>query len=111
MTTFGQKLKEYRLSRGLSQAALAKIINFSQSILCDWENEKSEPTASAIATVANYFQCSVDELLGREDYGTGNVVVQGAQLTEDEKQLLELYRTLPVRDKAELIGFAKGLAF
>lgn len=110
MTTFGQKLKEYRLSKGLSQAALAKIINFSQSILCDWENGKSEPTASAIATVANYFQCSVDELLGREDYGTGNVVIQGAQLSAFDERLLQVVHMLTLEDQYQVLGFAQALA-
>ena len=111
MTTFGQKLKELRTENKMSQQKVAKEINFSQSVLCDWENEKAEPTISAVIAIANYFHVSIDELLGREDYATGNVVITGTQLSEDEKQLVDLYRVLTLRDKAELIGFAKGLAY
>lgn len=111
MTLFGQKLRECRTERQLSQAALAKEINFSQSVLCDWENGKAEPTASAITSVADYFGISTDTLLGRENYATGNVEIVGVQLTSDEQQLVNLYRALPARDRAELVGFAKGLTY
>lgn len=111
MSTFGQRLKELRTEKRISQKQMATEINFSQSVLCDWENEKAEPTINAVIAVANYFKISIDDLVGREDYATGNVVVQGVALSVDEQQLIEIYRTLSIRDKAELIGFAKGLAY
>ncbi len=45
------------LETGISQSAIAK-----------WELEKTEPTASAIIILADYFDVSTDYLLGREDY-------------------------------------------
>lgn len=104
-------LKQKRIENNLKQRDIAEALQKTVTCICDWERGRTQPSIEDIVALANYFQCSVDELLGREDYGTGNVVVQGATLTEDEKQLLELYRALPIRDKAELVGFAKGLAF
>lgn len=105
------KLKELRENKQISMLQLAQAIGVSDAAISNWENKINEPKASYLLKLADYFQCSIDELLGREDYATGNVVIKGTQLSVDEQQLLELYRLLSVRDKAELIGFAKGLAY
>lgn len=65
MTTFGKKLRDLRTERGLSQKALSLEIHYAQSVICDWENGKSEPSASAILAVAEYFNVSCDILLGK----------------------------------------------
>lgn len=107
----GEKIKDLRDEHQLSQYQLALALQLPRYILSNIEQGRTEPNIDHLTKLADYFQCSIDELLGREDYGTGNVVVHGTQLSEDEKQLIDLYRQLPLRDKAELVGFAKGLAF
>ena len=67
MTEFGKRLKELRREKGISQQKLALEIVYSQSVVCDWENNRSEPTASAIVKVADYFEVSADYLLGRKE--------------------------------------------
>lgn len=67
MTTFGTKLKKLRQIQGLSQQKLALEIHYAQSVICDWENGKAEPSASAILAVSNYFNVSCDFLLGKDN--------------------------------------------
>lgn len=105
------KIKEFRIKKGINQKTLGEILNIGKGSISNWEVGRTEPSLECLIKLADYFQCTIDELLGREDYVTGDVVVQGTQLSADEQQLVELYRTLSIRDKAELIGFAKGLAF
>ncbi len=64
---FKERLKELRLSRNLSQMQLAKKLNISQSAIAKWELGKTEPTASAIITLANFFSETTDYILGLED--------------------------------------------
>ena len=61
---FGERLKELRIARGLSQMQLAKVLNISQSAIAKWELNKTEPTASAIILLAEYFGETTDYLLG-----------------------------------------------
>ena len=68
MTEFGNRLKELRMEKGISQKKLALDILYSQSVVCDWENGVSEPTATAIVKVADYFGVSTDFLLGRKEF-------------------------------------------
>ena len=61
---FSERLKELRLARGLSQMQLANALHISQSAIAKWELNKTEPTASAIILIAEYFGETTDYLLG-----------------------------------------------
>lgn len=65
---FSKRLKELRQEKGLSQMELAVTLGISQSAIAKWELEKTEPTASAIITLANFFAVSTDYLLGVAEY-------------------------------------------
>ena len=64
---FGKILKELRTEKQLSQQQLARLLNSSQSAIAKWELGKTEPTASAIVSVALFFDVSCDYLLGIRD--------------------------------------------
>ena len=64
---FKNRLKELRTVNNLSQMQLAMKTNLSQSAIAKWELGKTEPTASAIITLAKFFNESTDYLLGLED--------------------------------------------
>ena len=64
---FKERLKELRLSKNLSQMQLAIETNISQSAIAKWELGKTEPTASAIITLAQYFNETTDYLLGLDN--------------------------------------------
>ena len=61
---FKDRLKELRIQKGLSQMQLAVATNISQSAIAKWELGKTEPTASAIITLAKFFGESTDFILG-----------------------------------------------
>lgn len=64
---FAKRIKELRENKQLTQKELANHIGISQSVLCDYENEKSEPTANVICKLAIEFHVSADYLLGLEN--------------------------------------------
>ena len=61
----GDKIRELRLEHRMSQTELARAVHASQQAVTKWENGRSEPSSSAIADIANYFNVSSDYLLGR----------------------------------------------
>ena len=65
--SFGKILKDLRTERHLSQQQLADLLNISQSAIAKWELGKTEPTASAIVSVALFFDVRCDFLLGLKD--------------------------------------------
>ena len=64
---FGERLKELRQAHNLSQMELSKQTGLSQSAIAKWELDKTEPTASALITLSQFFEESVDYLLGLID--------------------------------------------
>ena len=63
---FGERLKELRAERKISQMDLAKATGISQSAIAKWELGKTEPVASALIKISQFFGESVDYLLGVE---------------------------------------------
>lgn len=68
MNQFAERLKELRTERNLGQVALAEKIGVSKGIISLWENGQREPTMQNLISLADYFACSVDYLVGRKDY-------------------------------------------
>ena len=64
---FKNRLKELRIANNLSQMQLAIKTGLSQSAIAKWELGKTEPTATAIITLAKFFNETTDYLLGQTD--------------------------------------------
>ena len=64
MKTFGEKIKELRKERGLTQPALAKELDVSNGMISNWENDVNEPGLSHIKNIAIFFDVSADFIVG-----------------------------------------------
>lgn len=64
---FEARLKQLRENKGLSQYAFANKLGLSQSAVGNWESGKRIPDAEMLCAIADYFEVSVDYLLGRSD--------------------------------------------
>ena len=62
--TFQEQLKELRKGNNLSQMDLSVATGISQSAIAKWELGKTESTATAIITLARFFDETADYLLG-----------------------------------------------
>ena len=63
---FATKIKELRISQGLSLKALGKAVGVSGVAIGRWERKTRIPTIETLILFANYFNVSTDYLLGRE---------------------------------------------
>ena len=64
LNKFKDNLKELRLEKKLGQVELAKAIGVSKGVISLWENGLREPTMSSLIILANFFNISIDELVG-----------------------------------------------
>ena len=66
---FPERLKELRMSAGLSQKQLAEALNWqlTDSAIGLWELNKRVPNLEAVMILAEYFGVSIDYLAGLED--------------------------------------------
>lgn len=85
-TVFGQRLKEMREEAGLSMLQLAKEIGVSDAAVCKWENGLAEPKITYLVRLAEYFDCTLDYLTGKED-GYASTPSKVTVLTADGKPI------------------------
>ncbi len=57
----GEKIKELRIEKGLSQKRLGQEIGVSQKAVDYWERGVNEPKASYIIALVNLFDITYDE--------------------------------------------------
>lgn len=61
------RLKELRKAKGMSQLKLAMDLNMNQNTISRYENGEREPGINELIRIADYFNVSVDYLVGRTD--------------------------------------------
>jgi len=65
---FNERLKELRLEKNMTQKQLADIFNVGRVSITDWETRGNEPSYQTLADLAKFFDVTVGQLLGVEDY-------------------------------------------
>ncbi|MBQ0099410.1 MAG: helix-turn-helix transcriptional regulator [Firmicutes bacterium] len=55
------------MEKNISQVELGKLVNMSKMAISHWESGHSEPSISQLILLSNYFNVSVDYLVGKEN--------------------------------------------
>ncbi|MBR6776364.1 MAG: helix-turn-helix transcriptional regulator [Clostridia bacterium] len=58
-----EKLREVRLSRGMSQVELAKQLGVTKQSVTNWENDNIQPSVDMLVKIAQCLSVSTDYLL------------------------------------------------
>ena len=103
------KIKELREEREISVDKLAKAIGVNPRTIFRWEAGEAELTHGNLISVADYFGCTTDYLLGRED-DVGNVSVINSNLSPKEEKLIVCYRSLTQDGKTAFLSMAENIA-
>lgn len=65
MATFGEKLKNARLNKGLKQSDVAEKLNCAPTSLTNWENDKVQPSLDVLSKLCEVYEISPLSLLDR----------------------------------------------
>lgn len=102
------RLKQLRLERGLLQSDIAKVIKKSERTVGFYETGERDMNTETLSTLADFFNVSIDYLLGKtnirniEDEFKFAYHKEMEGLTEDEiKEALEFYKVIKNRRKKE----------
>lgn len=63
----GDKIREIRLAKKMSQVELAKILDVTKQSVSNWENENIQPSIEMLSKIATVLSVSTDFLLSREE--------------------------------------------
>ena len=61
----GGKLYSLRMAKRMTQEQLAEVLSISPAAISKWERNLSTPSIEMLWALADYFDCSIDELVGR----------------------------------------------
>ena len=61
----GGKIYSLRMAKRMSQEQLAAVLNISPAAVSKWERNLSKPSVEMLWALADFFECSIDELVGR----------------------------------------------
>lgn len=61
----GGKIYSLRSAKRMSQEQLAAVLNISPAAVSKWERNQSNPSIEMLWVLADFFECSIDELVGR----------------------------------------------
>lgn len=67
----GSRIFELRMSKNLSQSALADMLDVSRQSVSKWETDSAVPDLDKLMKLCNVFEVTLDELTGRTDSMNG----------------------------------------
>ena len=94
-----KNLKLLRTKKGLSQQQLADIICTSQHSINKYENHNVEPDIDTLIAFADFFNTSVDYLIGNTDINRKIEPVHQYCLNDEEMSLIDGFRKLTKGEK------------
>ena len=107
---FANRLKRLRKELKLTQEQLSHELNIARSTISGYETERKEPDYDTLIYIANYFDVSIDYILGRtnvkkypveivkKDEAIDDIDNLSPESKEDLKRYLEL---LKIKDMQE----------
>ena len=90
--TIGGKIYSLRVAKGMTQEQLAAVLCVSPAAVSKWERNLTNPNIEMLWALADYFECSIDELVGREEKRLEKVGIYDSekmQLVAVAEELLE----------------------
>lgn len=97
----GERIKYLRDLHDLTQSELGRIAGVSDKAVSTWENGTAEPRMGAIQKLSDHFGVSKGWLIG--DSSLDDAEPELVVLDEEERRLLQLYRSLnPIGKKRAL---------
>ena len=91
MNKISERLKVLRLSSGLSQAKIAKLMGATQASVNRYENAQATPPIKVLRWYADFFDVSMDYIFARADMPQGKLYDNNPNIieamTEEDKEL------------------------
>ena len=101
---FGERLKEIRLARALTQQELGEAVGVSNRVIAYYEQDGAQPPGALLVDLARALGVTTDELLGVEQLRE-KVSAKQARL----RKRLQRVERLPTADQRAVLKFVDAL--
>lgn len=124
MSNLSNKVKAFRISKGMTQKQLADTLNVSQNAIYNWENGKRDIKIETLQKIADALEVPLYELLASSDIvsitNENDAIKAGAVLDQihaqkvasaiGEADINKYYSMLNSKGKQLAVDFVEGLA-
>ena len=110
--SFQKRLNELLEENQINYNILSSKTKIPVTTLSNYINRGSSPSITQLSILADFFNVSIDYLVGRED-DFGNITVPGQstdQLTKDERELLSCFNELGPFERDAILIQIKALS-
>lgn len=97
-----------RKEQNITLDKVATDLNSSSQVISRYERGERMPDQETLLALADYYNVSLDYLLGRTDV-RNNIAQPANALTERERTLLDIYRNIQPINQTKLLAYAEGL--
>ena len=98
------KIKELRQKLNLSQIEISQKLKIPQQTYCNYEIGRSEPNINTLIKMADFFNCTLDELVGSE-----SETINLRYLNENEAYLIKKILKMNDLELAKTRAYVTGL--
>ena len=110
---FGDKLRELRKNKKLSQDEMGKVLDVASTTISNWEKNITQPSFEKVYEIAKYFDVSINYLFGWTDDDITKIkelnrvlketgLIQDEEMTFDElKKAIEILNVLKNKNTNE----------
>ena len=90
--TIGEKIRQLRKEKGLTQDAVASALEISRQAIAKWESDQSSPSTENLVKLSNLFNVSLEELVDVKQYQTAALEEYVRRRLEEDQKKAE-YKT------------------
>lgn len=98
--TICERMFQVMEEKGLKAINLARKLDISTGVTTGWKQRGTDPPAKYISQICEFLDCSMDYLLT----GQETKKAPAPEISENGREMLELFDQLPDRDQLLLIG-------
>jgi len=114
--TFYETLSKLMKERNVTSKELSETLKFGKNQIKYWKDNGNIPNGETLISLSNYFDVSIDYLLGRtnepngvyQNSNSGNIV-NGKVPPDDTDELVDLVKGLPLVKRAEAVLYLNDL--
>ncbi len=98
------RIAKLRKEKHLNQVGLAMKLNISQYMVSAYETGRHQPTMDMLIELADFFNVSIDYLVGKSEIRYCADIFLNNGLSKKELELLNMFRTLTQEKREQAIG-------
>ncbi len=99
-----KRLRELRNAKGISQQELADILHVTQQSVYKYEHGMAEPDLDIMISAANFFDTSIDYLVGNTDFPYRfETIDSSTALSSQELRIIKYYRSISQKGRDTLL--------